>query len=194
MNRIYGLVTIAGLGMLLSGAAHAATFNAGLVSVTGIGDEIGSGFDILKIAGHAGTFADAGQLGVNIGTGAFIVGGNCNACTLTPTGSVNESFKINGGLAQNFVIDWGWSSGSTTDTLTLALATDTLNFGSYIATLHLSSLVLTGATGETVPFSLTADITPTPLPAALPLFASGLGALGLFGWRRKRKNAAAIAA
>ena len=33
-----------------------------------------------------------------------------------------------------------------------------------------------------------------PLPAALPLFASGLGALGLLGWRRKRKNAAALAA
>ena len=30
----------------------------------------------------------------------------------------------------------------------------------------------------------------TPLPAALPLFASGLGALGLLGWRRKRKQAA----
>jgi hypothetical protein len=30
----------------------------------------------------------------------------------------------------------------------------------------------------------------TPLPAALPLFATGLGALGLFGWRRKRKTAA----
>jgi uncharacterized protein (TIGR03118 family) len=34
---------------------------------------------------------------------------------------------------------------------------------------------------------------PTPLPAALPLFATGLGALGLLGWRRKKK-AAAIAA
>ena len=41
-----------------------------------------------------------------------------------------------------------------------------------------------------------ADITPssTPLPGTLPFFASGLGALGLFGWRRKRKNAAALAA
>ena len=29
--------------------------------------------------------------------------------------------------------------------------------------------------------------TATPVPSALPLFASGLGALGLFGWRRKRK-------
>jgi hypothetical protein len=34
----------------------------------------------------------------------------------------------------------------------------------------------------------------TPLPATLPLFATGLGALGVFGWRRKRKASAAIAA
>jgi hypothetical protein len=33
----------------------------------------------------------------------------------------------------------------------------------------------------------------TPLPAALPLFATGLGALGLLGWRRKRKGAAVAA-
>ena len=32
---------------------------------------------------------------------------------------------------------------------------------------------------------------PTPYR---PLFASGLGALGLLGWRRKRKGTAAIAA
>jgi hypothetical protein len=36
---------------------------------------------------------------------------------------------------------------------------------------------------DTVTF---APISPTPLPAALPLFAAGLGALGLLGWRRKR--------
>ena len=28
----------------------------------------------------------------------------------------------------------------------------------------------------------------TPLPATLPLFATGLGAFGLLGWRRKRKS------
>jgi hypothetical protein len=38
------------------------------------------------------------------------------------------------------------------------------------------------------------DLAATPVPAALPLFATGLAGLGLFGWRRKRKDAAAIAA
>jgi len=35
-------------------------------------------------------------------------------------------------------------------------------------------------------------VSTTPLPAALPLFLSGLGALGVIGRRRKRKNAAAL--
>jgi len=33
----------------------------------------------------------------------------------------------------------------------------------------------------------TSPVSDVPLPAALPLFATGLGALGLLGWRRKRK-------
>ncbi len=36
-------------------------------------------------------------------------------------------------------------------------------------------------------------IAQTPLPAALPLFVGGLGAMGLLGRRRKRKNSAPIA-
>jgi hypothetical protein len=40
----------------------------------------------------------------------------------------------------------------------------------------------------------TLTIAETPIPAALPLFATGLGALGLLGWRRRRKNVSALAA
>jgi fibro-slime domain-containing protein len=36
-----------------------------------------------------------------------------------------------------------------------------------------------------------ANVNATPLPAALPLFASGLGALGVAAWRRKKKAIAA---
>ena len=40
--------------------------------------------------------------------------------------------------------------------------------------------------------SVTLDVlNPVPVPAALPLFATGLGGLGLLGWRRKRKAQAA---
>jgi hypothetical protein len=44
---------------------------------------------------------------------------------------------------------------------------------------------LSPANGELDSGSLTPVA--TPLPAALPLFATGLGGLGLLGWRRKRK-------
>ncbi len=37
-----------------------------------------------------------------------------------------------------------------------------------------------------------ATVGTTPLPAALPLFATGLGAMGLLGWRRKRRAAASV--
>jgi hypothetical protein len=43
-----------------------------------------------------------------------------------------------------------------------------------------------GVTWEISSGSLT-PAAATPIPAALPLFASGLGAMGLLGWRRKRK-------
>jgi len=36
--------------------------------------------------------------------------------------------------------------------------------------------------------SAVSDVNVIPLPAALPLFATGLGVLGLLGWRRKRKT------
>jgi hypothetical protein len=40
----------------------------------------------------------------------------------------------------------------------------------------------------------TVSVSATPLPAALPLMAASLSAMGFLGWRRKRKSAAAIAA
>ncbi len=47
-------------------------------------------------------------------------------------------------------------------------------------------------TGTMTP--VTAEVSDTPIPAALPLFASGLGALGLLLLRGKRTVVAAIAA
>ncbi len=59
---------------------------------------------------------------------------------------------------------------------------------------YVSTLGVIAAIDVEYDFMTTAISSETPLPAALPLFASGLGALGLFGWCRKRKNAAVPAA
>jgi hypothetical protein len=44
--------------------------------------------------------------------------------------------------------------------------------------------VVTLASGLTGTFS---PVSTTPLPAALPLFGAGLGVMGLFGWRRRKR-------
>ena len=68
---------------------------------------------------------------------------------------------------------------SISDIMTTA-HTVTINFGSS-----------SWANGEFLSFDLvTEHVAPVPLPAAFPLFAGGLGLLGLFGWRRKRMAAA----
>lgn len=48
-----------------------------------------------------------------------------------------------------------------------------------------------GTIDYSINISLPSGAYVTPLPAALPLFASGLGALGLLRWRRKRAAPAA---
>jgi hypothetical protein len=72
------------------------------------------------------------------------------------------------------------------------LSTSFVNFfagtGEAITRVFLSS----GVQFETDNFAYAA-VAETPLPAALPLFASVLGGAGFFAWRRKRKPAAIAA-
>jgi hypothetical protein len=48
--------------------------------------------------------------------------------------------------------------------------------------------------GNSLRGNITSEVAQTPLPAALPLFATGLGVMGWLARRRKRKAAAALAA
>ena len=58
--------------------------------------------------------------------------------------------------------------------------------------LRIGTDIVGGTTPPTFNAAFSLDgVATTPLPGALPLFATGLGVLGLLGWRRKRKNAAA---
>jgi hypothetical protein len=48
-------------------------------------------------------------------------------------------------------------------------------------------LLLVDASGDFAQVNGVSTDATTPLPAAFPLFASGVGVLGFFGWRKKRK-------
>ena len=54
------------------------------------------------------------------------------------------------------------------------------------------SVGASGADESSIELVLVDGLSLTPIPATLPLFVTGLSVLGLFGWRRKRKNAVAI--
>ena len=59
-----------------------------------------------------------------------------------------------------------------------------------VASPILASLTISAAHAADAPVPTVTVIGTTPLPGALPLFASGLGMMGFLGWRRKRKPAA----
>jgi hypothetical protein len=56
--------------------------------------------------------------------------------------------------------------------------------------LHVGINIVRGNPAPTYNFAFLPDgsTVVTPLPAALPLFATSLGATALLGWRRKRKT------
>jgi hypothetical protein len=82
------------------------------------------------------------------------------------------------------VLGFGTSVGPTTGGV---------NWTSQAGPAESTFILVLGTVGNAEPRagnSIIATLAETPLPAALPLFATGLGALGFLGWRRKRKAAA----
>jgi hypothetical protein len=121
--------------------------------------------------------------------------------TITGTGaSVTESTYVTEctGTGASSCTGQLWGKGILVSQQTLTAAgTIVTDYSSIPAGLTTDPYVVTELYAVTLPSDGTSnaeiDFNATPLPAALPLFATGLGAFGLLGWRRKRK-AAALAA
>jgi hypothetical protein len=98
-----------------------------------------------------------------------------------------SGFSVNwaGPSADIFALHFGGKGGGNEILLALSGDTSVFNFSMTGAQNGLSSIQGFGVGG----------VSQTPLPAALPLFATGLGGMGLFAWaRRKWKRTAATAA
>lgn len=150
-------------------------FNATSTSVvTPIGGNLSQPF--------SGTFSItslAGGSGVNYLSGIFsdVAFGSGSSLALQASTPI-ESVSFTSAVMGSFVVPLALGLSLTSVSPVLSVCGNTLcSFSANVA-------------GN---FSAQAAPPPVPLPAALPLFASGLGALGLFGWRSKKKKAPAQA-
>ena len=155
------------------------TINGGGVTISG--NNSVSDFSIAN-----GAVVTLNGLTITAGNTASNGGGIYNGGTLT---------IVNGTLAGNTAADGGGIYNSGTLTVvnsTLAGNTATDGGGIYnnsgMVTLTNSTFLNNSAIFGDDIYNNGGTVTETPIPAALPLFATGLGALGLLGWRRKRKG------
>jgi hypothetical protein len=87
----------------------------------------------------------------------------------------------------------GYKSGGGTVTQTLRLSPEAFATFTLVGFSNLTSLVIGTTDGyialDNIFYSSADSVNQTPIPGALPLFASALGLGGLFRYRRKRKAA-----
>jgi hypothetical protein len=190
MRRILMVGTaLAMLGAFVPMSANAewvarANFSMGSATVMGIGDELGSGFDVLTITGGSG------QTGVDfqsISLLNFDIGGNCTVCSMTPSGTLSSPFTI-GGLTQFFNLAYSWSSSGPNDTLVLT-APDPITFvslpetgGENIEAFFSPLVSLSGSLG-TQSETLSARFE-VPEPFSIALLGCGLFGIGVVRYGR----------
>jgi hypothetical protein len=183
------------LGLSGSGSPGVTSFD-----VTGSGASLAAQFQVGQVVFSLGAEAGGG-ISQSVTTTAGIANFNANIAAFCGQVCANLGGNDEGGIF-SFLFD-----GVTQDSVSighidgLQTLRSTLSFtGPVSAGTHEVTILMTRAfvngSGTTflTPNQFVDDITfdvaaATPLPAALPLFAGGLGALGLIGWRRKKKAA-----
>jgi hypothetical protein len=189
---------------LLSSGANALTFTAsGELTLTSLGDQPSypSVWDQLAVPSNSGPFTPGTPFTLN--DLAFTVGINATIPYVTSMYDITETVTFSAGpspgtltipfdiiiayqdeiLAINsiFPLPGGWSLSVSAPDTGLVSTGQTLNY-------QLTAIVTTPNSNELeLPLA-------TPLPAALPLFAGGLGILGFIGGRRKKRNKQSVLA
>jgi hypothetical protein len=169
--------------------------------------------------GHASTFISTTTYSLNLGpTGSPLPSpvGTVTITTNSRSDTLNYNIRLtNGGKLTGVFLDAGTGGiaphdlGSTTNSLGSFTDSFAAHGRSFSVTFKHTDLAVStlgpggaalifagvnttkGLFGDALPGTPTIPSDPTPIPGALPLFVSGLGAIGLLGWRRKRKAQAA---
>jgi hypothetical protein len=178
---------------IISGSLDGISFTDAGITITGVGDTNNRlhgqtcCYSIPLIATFtlagfgSGTFTDLTRVVVNQNF-LFSEDGN-------PTGRSGAGFSD---FTLNTIILWTEGGAfSTYDLLTDISITGAAVLGlinNVLPTFPTTLGPLQITTSDPTFTAVASEIT-TPLPTALPLFATGLGALGLLGWRRKRNQA-----
>ena len=183
----------------LVGATATANASPYVVTVEQVGSDVvatGSGqIDLTGLVlnasddpGYPGIFASWGDIGLGSGYTDTYTPSELSGPTGFGTGDHNNASSSTGSLVAFQDSGGGYinvPAGYVSDTV-LSTSTDTFDDATF-ASLGVTPGTYVWTWGSDPDQSFTIDVEATPLPAALPLFATSLGGLGLLGWRRRRK-------
>ena len=183
MKRLV-MAAVAMAMMAWSGSAMAQSFTAGNAVVTGLGDEILSGFDTFNITGQSGSWPDSSPQ--TIANLVFNQGPNCTSCTLTPSGLLGFSLTV-GSVTDTAYVGWAWSSVGCCDTLALTAPAD-MTFvqpdGEVDTVVFKPLAPLAPGNGATATGTLDASVQ-VPEPVSMVLLGTGMLGLGIVRRRRR---------
>ena len=142
----------------------------------------------VSVSGSNATFTVSLPTGYSFTEVAFNLnpGGSVDSGAYTITNNANANYN-KGKLWPNFGPFNTTVSGSFSNTLTFTVSDFAGLFNVTVSGAPIWFVVAGVTDGGTSGIMAADSVTVTPLPAALPLFASGLGTIGVLGWRRKKK-------
>jgi hypothetical protein len=141
----------------------------------------------VSVSGSTATFMVSLPTGYTFTQLAFdLTGGTVGAGAYTIDPNANANYN-KGKLWPNFGPFNTTLSGSFSNTLTFTVSDFAGLFNVTVSGAPIWFVAAGVTNGGTSGIIAADSVATTPLPAALPLFASGLGTLGVLGWRRKKK-------